>query len=178
MISRGAIQVQYRVPRALEPVSKADLISAFDRWLEGAAPGPIGVEVTVWGQRLSEDGKRRRVRELGDRRHRPGRVEHYADPHLTMCDYDGPRPKLPELWRVWKLARQFGARPLWIKDRRTKRGWHRVVYWDRPFEPMQTIALQLLLGSDREREAFNLKRVLLGGANTPRWNLLFSEKLS
>lgn len=174
MTGRGAIQVQYAVPRCFGPVSKADLVSALDGWLERRR-GLIRVMVTVWGERLTEDQKRDRVRQLGaDRRHRPGRVDRYAEANVTMCDYDGP--ELPELWRVWKLARQLGAAPVMVEDRKTAHGWHRVIVWNREFSRMETIAIQLLLGSDREREAFNLRRAMTG-TRSDRWNLLFTHKL-
>lgn len=173
MRGRGAIQVQYLVPPQLRPVSKAALTAAFDRWLAGEL-GPIRVNVTVWGERLTEDQKRDRVRQLGPRHHRPGSVERYAEPKVTMLDFDGP--KLPDLWRVWRIARQLGIRPVGIEERKTKHGWHRTIVWNRKFKPAETIVMQLLLGSDREREAFNFKRILTEPA-TNRWNLLFKYKL-
>lgn len=174
MTGRGAIQVQYAVPRSYGPVSKADLVAALDTWLAGRR-GLIRVLVTVWGEKLTEDQKRDRVRQLGaDRRHRPGKVERLAEPNVTMCDYDGP--ELPQLWQVWKLGRQLGAAPIGVQDRKTAHGWHRVIVWSRNFKPAETIAIQLLLGSDREREAFNLKRAMTG-TRSDRWNLLFTYKL-
>jgi hypothetical protein len=82
----------------------------------------------------------------------------------------------PPMWRVWRIARQLGIKPLWVEDRRTKNGWHRTIEWDRAFAPMETIVLQLLMGSDRNREAFNFQRALTG-TRSKRWNLLFSYKL-
>jgi hypothetical protein len=170
--ARGAIQVQYAVPRPLLPVKRADLIAAFDAWRRGEASA-IRVRVTVWGERLTEAEKRARVAQLGQLRHRPGRVERYADPFVTMCDHDGKRP---ELWPVWRIARQLGIVPVGIQERKTRHGWHRTIVWNRKFTPAETIALQLLLGSDRQREAFNLQRALTG-TRSNRWNLLFTYKL-
>jgi hypothetical protein len=111
MTGRGAIQVQYRVPRAMMPVSKADLESAFDSWLNWRST-PIGVKVTVWGERLSENDKRRRVRQLGELRHRPGRVDRYAEAHVTMCDHDGPLRSSGACggWRVSSAFGRIGSR--------------------------------------------------------------------
>jgi hypothetical protein len=51
-----------------------------------------------------------------------------------------------------------------------------VIGWNRKFRPVELIVLQLLLESDREREAFNFQRALTG-TRSPRWNLLFTYKL-
>ena len=72
----------------------------------------------------------------------------------------------------------------------TARGYHIVVtaHWrqqgaeaPKQLEPMEIVCLQLLLGSDPKREAFNLQRAhVLGDAPAfwrDRWNVLHSEKL-
>ena len=106
-------------------------------------------------------------------------VQELAEPDKTLCDYDGPLPDDIEQ-RVWSLAAMLQARPLWIRHDRTRRGWHTVVRWSRKFEPAQLVAMQAILGSDRNREALNLSRVL-SGIDTPGqelcWNILYSRKL-
>lgn len=67
----------------------------------------------------------------------------------------------------------------------TKRGNHVVVNAEWPdkkeLTPAETVALQLLLGSDPKREAMNLMRAhSLGDAPDfwrDRWNVLYSEKI-
>lgn len=61
------------------------------------------------------------------------------------------------------------------------RGWHRRITVDpAPRTAMETVALQLLLGSDVVREAFNVQRARLvdAGAVSPffavRWNRLYA----
>ena len=67
----------------------------------------------------------------------------------------------------------------------TARGFHAIVEaaWPdfKSIEPLETVCLQLLLGSDPKRETFNLLRAHnLGDAPAfwqDRWNVLYSEKL-
>ena len=67
----------------------------------------------------------------------------------------------------------------------TKNGFHAVVNAEWPdmkeLTPAETVCLQLLLGSDPKREAFNLLRAhTLGDAPAfwqDRWNVLYYEKL-
>lgn len=106
-------------------------------------------------------------------------VEHFAAPHLTLCDYDAPQ-KPPALDRIMWIARMVRAKPRAIELSKTKRGHHMVIAWNREFEPAETVALQLLLGSDQNREALNLSRVLAGidsPAKRRGWNLLFRCKV-
>ena len=110
---------------------------------------------------------------------RVAKVDHYAAPNKTLCDYDSPA-KPPRLDRILGLARMIGAKPRAIELARSRRGWHMAIIWNRDFEPAQLIALQLLLGSDQNREALNLSRVLCGlhtEAHERGWNILFSSKV-
>ena len=76
-------------------------------------------------------------------------------------------------------------RPLWIEDRKTKRGWHRRVHFRERYEPAELVCFQACVGSDGRREALNLMRVLalrkggtrIGSFWRSRWNVLYSEKL-
>lgn len=106
-------------------------------------------------------------------------VDHYAAPDKTLCDYDRPaRP--PALDRIMGIGRMISAKPRTVELARTRRGWHMAVWWDRTFEPAQIIALQLLLGSDPNREALNLSRELCGihsEAQQRGWNILFQTKV-
>jgi hypothetical protein len=52
-----------------------------------------------------------------------------------------------------------------------------LIAWDRLLSPAETVAIQTALGSDYRRETYNLARVLAGGGDDPRWNLLFDFKI-
>lgn len=63
---------------------------------------------------------------------------------------------------------------------RTRRGHHVIVRWRQKFEPAALVAMQAILGSDRNREALNLMRALSGAtgkAERVSWNILYSRKL-
>lgn len=103
-----------------------------------------------------------------------GQVKYRGTVRTLLCDWDVPHPPtLPMIWRV--LARQ-GLRPVFIEYDRTARGWHGRIVVNRALTSGETVALQLLLCSDRYREGFNLHRVL-SGARPRDWNILFEKKL-
>lgn len=107
-------------------------------------------------------------------------VDHYAAPNKSLCDYDSPALP-PALDRVMGIGRMIGAKPVAMELARTRRGWHMAIIWDRDFQPAQLVALQLLLGSDPNREALNLARVLCGidtEAKERGWNILFETKVA
>jgi hypothetical protein len=60
---------------------------------------------------------------------------------------------------------------------RTARGWHVVIGLSISITPIETVALQAILGSDPRRESLNLMRVLYGGGSDKRWNILYKRKL-
>lgn len=138
---------------------------------------------------MTFDSLRKRVRlSLRDRRFRPwGEIEEYGRKNATYCDYDDGH-EAPDrgsaganLLSLWKAARCIGARPEWVRYDATRRGYHVVTRWNRNFDPSQTVALQLLLGSDPAREAFNLARVMSPGETSregKRWNILYRLKLT
>lgn len=103
-----------------------------------------------------------------------GIVKTYADSRLTLCDFDSQ-------WRapthfIIRIARMVQAWPIWIREDRTRHGWHMLIYWNRSFKPIEQVAIQCVLGSDRQRESYNLARVM-SGKKSKRWNLLFERKL-
>jgi hypothetical protein len=102
-----------------------------------------------------------------------GIVKTYAKTNQTFCDFDGWRPSLS---RVWRIAAMLRITPRWIREDKTKRGWHLVIEWSRQFTRVELVALQCLLGSDLQRETYNLARVM-SGKKSERWNLLFERKL-
>lgn len=71
----------------------------------------------------------------------------------------------------------------WVRYDRTNRGWHVIVRLRQSVHPLEIVALQAVLGSDPEREKFNLARVMENqrrGASAwkaSRTNILFSRKI-
>jgi hypothetical protein len=74
------------------------------------------------------------------------------------------------LLEMFSLLRTLEISPSYIRLDRTKRGWHILIPANLP--PAERIAAQAILGSDKRREAMNLKRHLLGAYR----NLLFEPK--
>ena len=106
-------------------------------------------------------------------------MEEFAEADKTLCDYDGAMPR-NIAQRVFALAGMIGAKPLWIRQDRTRRGWHLIVKWDQEFTPAELTAIQAILGSDPNREALNLSRVRAGieTAGQQRcWNILYRRKV-
>lgn len=103
-----------------------------------------------------------------------GIVKQYAHPFLTMCDYD--TKWRPSIGRIGRLAQMLRMKPVYIREDRTRRGWHLLILWNRRLTPLQQVAIQCVLGSDLQREAYNLARVM-SGKKSERWNLLFERKL-
>lgn len=100
-----------------------------------------------------------------------------------MLDYDDDEPiTFSELAAT---ARVVHVRIAWVEYRRTRRGWHVRVGFDRRFKwtPAEMVAFQSVCGSDKWRERLNLLRVRqirvrrLRGFWPSRWNLLFRRKL-
>lgn len=76
---------------------------------------------------------------------------------------------------------------LWLVERRSPsgRGWHRWIgVWPPPASAVETVALQLLCGSDPHREAYNLNRARQVDAGTVsdywkvRWNVFYKRERS
>jgi hypothetical protein len=102
-----------------------------------------------------------------------------------LVDVDDPPRGRLKLGPIFSTLHICGLGVRWIRYDRTRKGWH-IVYRLRgvSLERPETIALQLLLGSDRRREGLNLMRHF-GLKNRgytsqfwkARWNILYSEKL-
>src|SRR3954465_4047676 len=107
----------------------------------------------------------------------------------TLClDFDKPvdSDQLDKLIDIVADATQVSLLPLSLHP--TARGCHALVRATGrigavELTPMEVVALQLLLGSDPMREAYNFQRArILGDAPTfwqemHRWNVDYSEKL-
>ncbi len=109
-----------------------------------------------------------------------GLVKEWAEPHKTLCDYDGALP-LDLFERCLRLSRMIGVRMTSWRCDKTKRGHHVVITWDRDFQPAEIVALQAILGSDSNRESMNLMRLLSDSDGTlaakKAANLLYQKKL-
>jgi hypothetical protein len=108
-----------------------------------------------------------------------GVLKETANPTVTLLDFDFPRA--PRIRPFYAVAHILSERIEWIRYDRTRRGWHVIIKWKRKFEPLATVALQAVLGSDGRREALNLKRVLSvpegPGDAKRKWNLLYHYKV-
>jgi hypothetical protein len=178
--NKHSIQVQIRMKGAaikrLRP-NAATMRQIIGVWIEtGKTPPEVKIKATIWGEKLTGPEVRRRLAEMRLHYGCPGLVKAYARPDTTYCDYDTETP--PPVRVVYELAQWLGIRPLFIREDRTRRGWHRVIRWNRKFTPGVIVALQMAMQSDAKRERFNLLRVLSGDAESNRrWNLLFERKL-
>jgi hypothetical protein len=103
-----------------------------------------------------------------------GVVKQYANPYLTMCDFDGTwRPSLSRIMRLGQMCQML---PVYIREDKTRHGWHMLIEWNRKLAAIEQVAIQAVLGSDLQRETYNLARVM-SGKRSDRWNLLFEHKL-
>lgn len=162
-------QLQYRFRR--KPSRR--LIEAARKAFAAGERVP-GVEVRPIAWTGSVEGLKRAIRTKKAYVGNAGIVKQYAEPDLTMCDHDSEYR--PPIAVVVRIARMLDAKILWLREDRTKHGWHVLIKWNRRFRPAELIAIQCILGSDREREAYNLSRVV-SGKKSVRWNLLFERKL-
>lgn len=98
-----------------------------------------------------------------------------------MLDLD--RPRVPRFASIYAICRIVGITPRVIRTDRTRRGWHVLIWIRESLTPAETIALQILFGSDNRREALNLMRAIAIRQHDPgpfwrdRWNLLYESKL-
>lgn len=106
-----------------------------------------------------------------------------ADPTALKVDVDTMRR--PSCAALAEMLRKANRMLLWVVERRSPsgRGWHRWVgVWPRPQTAVETVALQLLCGSDPHREAYNLNRARAvdAGEVSPywraRWNVFYKKE--
>lgn len=98
-------------------------------------------------------------------------------------DFDGPFPR-DFLSRLTLCCRAWEWKLVACRVDRTRRGWH-VTALVRGVKqcivPLAVVAAQAILGSDRNREMFNLMRVLHWDELSPywreRWNVLYEWHL-
>lgn len=105
-----------------------------------------------------------------------------TDDQVIMCDYDRRRdfPRVPVMRAI---VNRLGLRLLWFRQDRTRRGYHLVARFADRFSKMERVALQLLFGSDINREGLNFMRARSLRSYPSRfwehrWNLLFERKIA
>ena len=167
------IQLQYRIPKGMKPTTK-QIAEWRESFIQGRQVPGIRIRAIDWRDGGSQVEIRERLKKPW-RASVAGIVDQYAGASRTMCDYDQTTVK--PMMRIWAVARMLRIRPLMVELARTRRGWHVVIEWNREFAPIETVALQAILGSDAFRETYNLVRVLGGQPGGNRWNLLFKEKI-
>ena len=101
---------------------------------------------------------------------------------MTILKLDRDDGRAWPLWRLWWVLRLMELRAAWIRYDRTRRGWHVLIAIPAPpLLASEVVALQAVMGSDRDREAFNLNRarLVMRGLAPRRWrtNVLFERKL-
>jgi hypothetical protein len=106
-------------------------------------------------------------------------MKEFSAPDTVMLDIDHRRqaPALDELYKVFHVLQ---ITPEWIRQDKTRHGWHVVIKLPRRLHKLALVALQAILGSDPRRETLNLMRALsigMTGFAAERWNILFERKL-
>ena len=100
---------------------------------------------------------------------------------MTILKLDRDDGRAWPLWRLWWVLRLLGWRAEWVQYQRSRRGWHVQIAIAEDVPPVAVVAAQAVLGSDRNREAFNLARArLMEQGRAPkawRYNVLFERKL-
>lgn len=97
---------------------------------------------------------------------------------MVTLKLDVDRPGCPRLGRLFWILRLMRLRPVLVEYGRTARGWHVTVTARGHLTPVATVAAQAVMGSDRNREVFNLVRALIWPAGFHRWgNVLFDRKV-
>jgi len=78
--------------------------------------------------------------------------------------------------RIADALSLLGIKPLRASVFRTANGFHVYIHIKGSLTDMETVALQVILGSDYRRECFNLMRVRSNNFKDGSWNILFSRK--
>jgi hypothetical protein len=115
---------------------------------------------------------------------RVGVVDRKVEPNMLMLDFDNWRLPRGIQHRLYKALRLQGLHLVNTCYIRTRKGWHIEIRLHEKLEPLETVALQSIMGSDCFRESLNLLRVRAirkHGSDDfwkKRWNLLYSGKLN
>jgi hypothetical protein len=103
-----------------------------------------------------------------------------AWPLGTAAFIDCDSPTATPIPDINAICRSIGVTPKNVGYIRTKRGWHIIVVLHETLSEAELIALQCILGSDRKREALNLKRARVQRCSAfwrSRSNILFEYKV-
>lgn len=87
-------------------------------------------------------------------------------------DLDGKYSLSNFLRRIW-IIKYLGLRVNKVKVHDTVNGFHVRLVCDNQVDPLKTVLLQALLGSDYRRELCNLLKIERGSKH---WNILFKQK--
>lgn len=92
---------------------------------------------------------------------------------VLMIDLDtkDDEEKMRILWALRMLSPYVAFKEAKVYE--TRKGFHIYIYVDQELDPIETIALQQLLGSDRNRGVFNYIRVKRGFR---KWQVLYKRK--
>ena len=98
-----------------------------------------------------------------------------------LLDYDAPTPPPDLLRRLQRVAWYFGTTVGVVECRKTRRGWHVIAKLRSiTLPPLAVVAAQAILGSDPQRELFNLVRASRLEAAPTFWhsrhNVLYRAK--
>lgn len=109
-----------------------------------------------------------------------GELKESSHAKTLYCDYDVMAA--PELLPVFRTLAFVGLHIKWVRYDKTARGWHVVIRTREAITSIESVSLQALLGSDPEREKFNLARVMWarreGRRLGNRWNILYKRKIA
>lgn len=96
---------------------------------------------------------------------------------LLYLDVDRPRPPKAILQRITQCCRLWRWPVEAVRFDRTRRGWHVVVAVAGDMDPALMVAAQAIMGSDLNREMFNVMRVqqlhAMPNFWRTRWNVLY-----
>jgi len=92
----------------------------------------------------------------------------FGKPGMLFIDVDSQSISERRL-KIRQLIRILGIKAKFIRYDKTKHGWHIVISTPHKFTPLETIAIQAILGSDRVREAMNLRRLKNGCYRNLLW---------
>lgn len=110
-----------------------------------------------------------------------GIVKEFSNAQKIFLDFDFRRT--PSFLPIFTQLRMCGLHVQYMRDDRTRKGWHRIIKIRERLSSAELVALQAICGSDRRREGLNLMRVLrsskcgMSAFERDRWNLLYLRKL-
>src|SRR5215831_845526 len=126
---RGEVIAQLQYVFSVEP-SRKIIEQARKAFAAGKTVPGVHVRPIAWTGTV--DALRAAIRDKTAYVGNAGIVKQYAEPDLTMCDYDSPR-RAP-IAVIVRLSKMLNTRFLWIREDHTKHGWHMLIKWARPFK--------------------------------------------